>query len=172
MEQRKEFEFRSNCFVIIWMVSAVLIVIGHTTQHLKTSVYLLGWDITGMWIGLFCLFTISEYLIPVSLERSSSNKEYLIKRFVRLYPGLWVALAVSLGTVLIIGGGYDLSYSITDILKWLAAQLTVLQLYTPGTIDDYGVGNPNVLCHYVHMEMSKKEKLYSVAVSHRRRCDD
>lgn len=48
MEQKKEFEFGANCFDIIWMISAVLIVVGHTTQHLKTSVHLSGWYATGM----------------------------------------------------------------------------------------------------------------------------
>ena len=153
MKQRKEFEFGANCFDIIRLVSAVLIVIGHTTQHLKVSVHLPGWDITGMWIGLFCLFTISGYLIPASLERSAGNKEFLIKRFVRLYPELWVALAVSLGAVLIIGRRYNLSYNITDIFKWLAAQLTVFQFYTPGTIEAYGVGNPNGSLWTISMEI-------------------
>ncbi len=152
MGQKKEFEFGANCFDIIRMISAVLIVVGHTTQHLKTLVHLPGWDITNMWIGLFCLFTISGYLIPASLERSVSNKEYLVKRFVRLYPGLWVAFAVSLGAVLIIGGD-NLFYSITDIVKWLAAQITVFQFYTPSTIEAYGVGNPNGSLWTISMEI-------------------
>lgn len=99
------FDFRANCFDLIRMISAVLIVLGHTAQHLNISIKLPGWDITAMWIGLFCLFTISGYLIPASLERSSSNKEYIIKRFARLYPGLWGALGISLISFLIVGGG-------------------------------------------------------------------
>lgn len=108
------------------------------------------------WRGLICLFTLTGYLIPASLERSKSNKEFLVKRISRIYPELWCAFAVSFVAVLVIGGGGGyggLHYSIKDLLSWIAAQLTVFQFYTPETIEAYGVGNPNGALWSISMEI-------------------
>ncbi len=154
MEQtNKSFAFRANCFDVIRMVSAVLIVVGHTSTHLNVAIPLPGWGLTGLWTGLICLFTISGYLIPASLERCRSAKEYLIKRFARLYPGLWCALALSLLALLIVGKNAGLTYRIGDLFKWIAAQISVFQFYTPTTIEAYGVGNPNGALWTISMEI-------------------
>lgn len=49
-------------------------------------------------------FLISGYLVTKSLLQSRSNAEYLGKRFLRIYPGFWVATAVSLLVGLVAGG--------------------------------------------------------------------
>ena len=61
------------------MISAALIVIGHSIMHLELkSIPLISYII---WPGLFALFTISGFLIPASFEHSKNNGDYLMKRF-------------------------------------------------------------------------------------------
>lgn len=99
----KSEDLNKNAFDYIRMISAALIVVGHSIMHLELkNIPLISYII---WPGLFALFTISGFLIPASFEHSKNNGDYLMKRFFRLYPGLWCAFIISLGCVLVIGGG-------------------------------------------------------------------
>lgn len=71
----KEFRFEDNSFDVIRIVSALFIVLGHIETHLKAPVLY----VQQRWVGLVCLFVISGYVIPASLERSKNNQEYLKK---------------------------------------------------------------------------------------------
>ena len=101
----KSANLKENAFDYIRMISAALIVIGHSIMHLELNNIPIISDI--VWPGLFALFTISGFLIPTSFEHSRNSGDYLKKRFFRLYPGLLCAFIVSLTCVLIIGGGKD-----------------------------------------------------------------
>lgn len=75
----KEFRFEDNSFDVIRIVSALFIVLGHIETHLKAPVFAPVLYVQQRWVGLVCLFVISGYVIPASLERSKSNQEYLKK---------------------------------------------------------------------------------------------
>jgi peptidoglycan/LPS O-acetylase OafA/YrhL len=105
-----------------------------TLAHAVTAVL---WAFPGVPI----FFTLSGYLIFKSADRSPSFGDYAQKRALRLVPGLWVCVFVSLAIVLAVG--YDLHASAGDIAIWLAAQLTVFQSYNPEFLRGFGVGALN-----------------------------
>lgn len=149
----KSFRFGDNSFDIFRMVSALQIIVAHCITHLKLTVHPAINAVLNLWTGLFCLFTLTGYLVPASLERSKSNSDYLKKRFLRLYPGLWIAFLVSLTAVLFLGHRYGLHYKIKDLAMWIVAQISVFQFYTPASLVQYGVGNPNGALWTISLEV-------------------
>ena len=148
------FAFEDNSFDVLRLISALLIVLGHIVTHLNCNVWKPLLTIQQNWPGLLCLFTLTGYLIPASLERSRTKKEFLVKRISRIYPELWAAFAVSFVTVILMGGGYlHLQYRLKDIVAWIVSQVTFFQFYTPGSLATYGVGNPNGALWTISMEM-------------------
>ncbi|MGN0384903.1 MAG: acyltransferase family protein [Lachnospiraceae bacterium] len=150
-KKQKEICFGDNCFDYLRMFSALLIIMGHCVIHLNIAIPVWFDAILNSWVGLFCLFVLTGYLIPASLENSKSVSEYFKKRFLRLYPGLWIAFFLSLICIIVIGK--EIRYSLKDISVWAIAQLTVFQFYTPATIGQYGVGNPNGALWTISMEI-------------------
>lgn len=146
-------DIRDNCFDYIRILSAILIVVGHVTMHMDVESVPIVSFLGRKWPGLFALFTISGFLIPPSLERSKSNYQYLKKRFLRLYPGLYAAFFLSLFCVIGIGSYVGCRYPSGDIIKWMIAQLTILQFYVPDGIRSYGTGNPNGALWTISMEI-------------------
>ena len=150
----KEFRFEDNSFDVIRIVSALFIVLGHIETHLKAPVFAPVLYVQQRWVGLVCLFVISGYVIPASLERSKNNQEYLKKRAMRVYPALWGATLFSLIAIVVFGMAYShLKVRGIDIMTWLLGQLTFFQFYTPSSIEAYGVGNPNGSLWTISMEI-------------------
>lgn len=147
------FQFGDNSFDYFRMYSAIMIILGHCVTHLNLNPPLAFNSIRGLWVGLFCLFCLTGYLVPASLERSISSKEFIKKRFLRLYPGLYAALALSFVCVMLVGQAFGLHYRLKDIGLWLIAQLTVFQFYTPSSLEQYGVDNPNGALWTISMEI-------------------
>ena len=115
--------------------------------------------------GLLILFVISGFLVSASIERSGGNWcEFWRRRFARIYPGLWVCFAFSAIVVAILTHLYGIPVSVSSWCKWIAAQLTFFQFYTPADLKAYGVGNPNgvlwmiplQLCMYAIMLLTYK----------------
>lgn len=151
---KAEFTFENNSFDIIRIISAFFIVLGHIVTHLNAPVFKPVLYVQQRWVGLICLFVISGYVIPASLERSKSNSEYMKKRVVRIYPALWAATFISFMAIVVFGTMWKhIKYKFSDIIVWLVAQLTVFQFYTPSSIEAYGVGNPNGSLWTISMEI-------------------
>jgi peptidoglycan/LPS O-acetylase OafA/YrhL len=91
--------------------------------------------------GVPIFFALSGYLIFASADRSASAREYAVKRFLRLYPGLWVCLGVSVALVWVVG--YRFTLAPGELLPWVFAQATVLQSYNPEFLRGFGVGALN-----------------------------
>lgn len=154
LKAKSDFKFGDNAFDIIRLVSALFIVLGHTATHLDIQYPYVIQQMLSFWRGLPNLFVTSGFLISASFDRSQSKKSYLKKRTLRLYPGLLGAFAISFLCVILIGGGYaHLSYSVKDIIAWIASQVTVFQFYTPASIEVYGVGNPNGALWTISLEI-------------------
>ena len=88
-QSTSSFVFGDNSFDVLRIFSALLIVLGHIIGHLNCNVWKPLYLLWIHWPGLLCLFTLTGYLIPASLERSKSKKEFLVKRISRIYPELW-----------------------------------------------------------------------------------
>lgn len=113
--------------------------------------------------GLLVFFVMSGFLVSASIERSGDNwRGFWRRRFARIYPGLWVCFGVSAATVAILTHLYGIPVSLLSWCKWVAAQLSFFQFYTPAELKAYGIGNPNgvlwmiplQLCMYVIMLLS------------------
>lgn len=171
--ENADWKYSENSFDYIRLISALLIVLGHIVIHLNCKVIEPVNKLQQSWAGLICLFVISGYFIPYSLERSKSKMEYIIKRAIRIYPALLGAFLVSFMTVIILGiykSGIVILYK--DIIAWVISQITIFQFYTPPGLKAYGVGNPNGALWTISMELQiyilimlfynwlKKQKIY------------
>lgn len=148
-------DLSANCFDYLRILSAVIIALGHIQSHLEIQLpSIINWLAFSFWQGLPCMFAISGFLIAYSFDRSPNRMNYLRNRSLRLYPGLWIATAVSFLCVLVIGSGYaGQHYNMKDIILWLGSQMSFLQFFTPLSLEQYGVGNPNGALWTVSMEI-------------------
>lgn len=141
-------------YIRLW--AALTIVYGHSTRWLEVE--RMEWfEWVNIFPGLILLFVLSGYLVTASVAHSPNKQTFLWRRFIRMYPALWVALGVSAIAVASMTWLYNIPVSMVDWGTWLAAQLTVFQFYTPPGLKAYGMGNPNgalwmiplQLCMYV-----------------------
>ena len=75
-----------------------------------------------------CFFIISGYLIYQSLIRSSTLKGYFWKRFLRLFPGLFVMLVIVLVIVPFIYEGNGSVFQQSSYWTYLPRQLTLINI--------------------------------------------
>ena len=85
------------------------------------------------------LFMISGFLIPPSFERSAGSADFLKKRFLRIYPPIWLMCIINALTVILFR---------PDILSERGFYLwTVLQAlglaWTPECLKDFATGSGN-----------------------------
>src|SRR5688572_16252904 len=72
---------------------------GDIFGHPVAPAFLVPWGVRGVEV----FFVVSGFAIELSLERTSSAKDFLVSRAVRLYPTFWAALAVTLVVVGVFG---------------------------------------------------------------------
>ncbi|WP_051205730.1 acyltransferase family protein [Butyrivibrio sp. FC2001] len=91
------------------------------------------------------LFAISGFLISASLERSGPDAAaFFKKRFLRLYPELWLSMAVYLGVLfLVVPKKFDLS-----IIPWIFIQ-GVGFAQTPYCMEKFATGSINGPIWYI-----------------------
>ncbi|WP_436519956.1 acyltransferase family protein [Actinoplanes sp. HUAS TT8] len=90
-------------------VAVLLVLYAHLTRYVFTGLR----SITGEWLhagpaGVMLFFLVSGYIIPASLERHGSLREFWISRALRLYPMYLVAIAA-----MVLLGGYTTSQPVT-----------------------------------------------------------
>lgn len=94
----------------------------------------LGWRTNGQivfsYIGLYGFFTISGYLIFQSLTNSKSLTEYFRKRILRIYPGLIVAVVVSVFICSLISPlGFKGYFLNSSPYTYILSQLSLFESY-------------------------------------------
>lgn len=138
-----------NSFDVIRLIASLSVAWGHAVRHLRlneTGTVAIVHQFTDFFPGVIVFFGISGFLIFASLDRNTQVygrekglKVYTRSRFLRIYPALWVSVAVSLLAIALLYGVPPLQ----DTILWLAGQLTIGQFYTPESFRGYGVGAPN-----------------------------
>ena len=126
-----------NCFDIIRCLCTFTVFLGHFITHFKVESSVLH-EIAYCVRGVPVFFFLSGLFISCSLEKYST-KQYLLKRFVRIYPELWVCVLLNLGLIFLSG----VRCGVRDLLIYLGTQLTAFQFYTGAWLREYGVGVPN-----------------------------
>lgn len=140
---------RQNNFDLIRLLAAAQVVVAHAIGHTDLVNHLPVWgkqvfDALMMLPGVPVFFFISGFLIMKSFERNPSDSVgYFWRRALRIYPALWVCLAV---TLLLLGwfGFLPGSYvGSTGFAAWLAAQVSFVQFFNPEQFRGFGIGVAN-----------------------------
>ncbi len=129
--------FGLNNFDLLRILAATQVLYFHTLFHLKIDPP--SWTLFFQYFpGVPIFFVISGYLVSASYERSESLERYFWNRFLRIYPGLWVCLFVTVIVVACFG------FSILDFRAgaWLLAQMAGV-IYTPEFLAHFGFGSYN-----------------------------
>lgn len=112
----------------------------HTREHLFLEMPELLNNIIHFFVGVPIFFMLSGFLIWQSVGRSSNYKEYLKKRFWRIYPELWVAVVVEIVAIILL---YDKPINYPLLGLFTIGQATIFQFWTPDFLRGYGCGCPN-----------------------------
>lgn len=132
-------EKRNNCFSLIRLIVALSVVYQHA---LLSGMNLPNIQIINWIDKVPIFFFISAYSIMLSLDNKNNNsiKDYSLKRFLRLYPELWIC--VLLEVVLFVIQFPELIKN-EQFYIWIISQLTLFQFWTPNCLRFYGNGTPN-----------------------------
>lgn len=103
------------------------------------SIPILG-EFINFFSGVPIFFTMSGFLIWGSIGRSKNFGEYLKKRFWRIFPELWGAVAIELIMLLCL---YHKPINWLQFGAFAITQSTIFQFWTPEFLRGYGCGCPN-----------------------------
>jgi peptidoglycan/LPS O-acetylase OafA/YrhL len=130
---------RENNFDLLRLLAALQVAFFHVVNHLGVPL-----DRSNPLVafasklpGVPIFFVVSGFLISLSWERSPRLASYARNRALRIYPALWVCLAVGIASAALVGG---IDFLRADAIPWLAAQVTFGQFYNPDFLRGYGVG--------------------------------
>lgn len=136
----QQFDYRKNALNTLKIIAALQVAYGHMIVHLQVDVPSIVSRIFGVFMGVPIFFILSGYLIWNSIGKSENIKDYAIKRATRIFPELWIGVAVEIVLLLVFLKG---------VIDWLMlgvfafGQSTVFQFYTPDFLRAYGCGTPN-----------------------------
>lgn len=80
-------------------IAALSVLFFHYTYFFRSKInydFSPSWDFKFGHHGVELFFMVSGFVIFMSLDRISSVKEFLYKRFIRLYPTYWICLLITL----------------------------------------------------------------------------
>jgi peptidoglycan/LPS O-acetylase OafA/YrhL len=137
----------NNNFDLIRLFAAMTVVIGHIKMHFE----IVNWPIFGFFYenfisifpGVPIFFIVSGYLVSRSFENSSSVLSYAKKRILRIYPGLWVCLILSLLLVGISGYWDSRSPEWTSLNIWILSEVLFGHIYSTSVFSEFGTGRLN-----------------------------
>ena len=142
-------EHRQNNFDLIRLLAAAQVVVAHAIGHTQLAAGLSGigrhlFDAFMMLPGVPVFFVISGFLIMKSFERNPADLTGSFwRRALRIFPALWVCLAVTLLALGVFGflqPGFVLSKTFA---AWFAGQVSFLQFYNPEHFRGFGIGVAN-----------------------------
>lgn len=132
----------NNNFNLIRLLAALQVATTHIALYFQIDYGVL--QLLHPFPGVPIFFFISGYLIYGSLGRSLKGSDpwldFFYKRFLRIYPALWLCFIVSI--ILAWGSGYFTSVSVSsfDFFVWALAQNTFFQFFNSEFMRGYGVG--------------------------------
>lgn len=133
-------EFAKNSFNLIRIYAALQVFLNHALAHLNIDVSPYINSIIAMYKGVPIFFILSGFLIWKSLDKTPTFKIFLKKRVLRLYPELWGSVIFNAVVVAILFNGRIVW---KDFIAFQIGQSTVLQFWTPKSLEQYGFGSPN-----------------------------
>ena len=133
-----QIDIDENCFDWVRIVVALIVFLGHFLTHFEVPSSIL-FEIAYFVRGVPVFFCLSGFFVARSVERYRP-KEFYVRRFVRIYPAMWLCIAVNTVIILIT---YSVRPTLKELLIYLGTQLSVFQFYTGDWLRGYGVGVPN-----------------------------
>ena len=143
------FDYRKNALDLVRWIAAFEVMVLHFTGYALLArtganpgspqpfLLLLLRRITEGLPPVVVFFAVSGFLAAASMERSS-RAQFLRRRFLRIYPALWVCVAVyALMMAAELKGRLDSGFPL-----WIAVSLTGAA-YTPGCLAGFGTGSVN-----------------------------
>lgn len=136
----KQIGIFNNSLTTFRIIAAVNVFWGHACVHLDYTAPSIQNKIIFYFQGVPIFFALSGFLIWQSINRSINYKSYLMKRFWRIYPELWVAVIVEITILLLL---YDHHIVFFPFVLFTIGQFSIFQFWTPDCLRDYGCGCPN-----------------------------
>ena len=178
MEQSR---ISKNNFDIIRLFAAIQVVIRHLFYGVQSDNIFINYILKAVMLfpGVPIFFTISGFLIFWSFDRNNNIKNFFLNRFLRIYPGLWVCLFVTILLLIIADNQSRFSNNLEVFLLWIFGQITFVQFWTPDFLKFWGEGTPNgslwtifvelqfyffVPFFYFLLKKSNKYKIYVVVI--------
>jgi peptidoglycan/LPS O-acetylase OafA/YrhL len=135
-------DWRVNNFDLLRLLAALQVAEVHSIGILKPTGYfarLLGAGLDRL-PGVPIFFVISGVLISKSYEHSDSLRDYLRNRCLRIFPGLWVCLVVSVAVILALGVGSFGRITAPDWLLWWTGQMSIFQGFQAAFLEPLSTG--------------------------------
>ncbi len=136
----KNIDFKKNSLNLFRLLAAIEVLYGHALKHLGLPDVPVFGDVVKFFYGVPIFFTLSGFLIWLSIGRSNTFADYAKKRFWRIYPELWVAVAVEIIVLLAL---YHQPIEWPKLSLFVIGQATIFQFWTPDFLRGYGCGCPN-----------------------------
>jgi peptidoglycan/LPS O-acetylase OafA/YrhL len=135
-------DWRVNNFDLLRLLAALQVAEVHGIGILKPTGYFARLLAAGLdrFPGVPIFFVISGVLISKSYEHSDSLRDYLRNRCLRIFPGLWVCLVVSVAVILALGVGSFGRITAPDWLLWWARQMSIFQGFKPAFLEPLSTG--------------------------------
>jgi peptidoglycan/LPS O-acetylase OafA/YrhL len=140
---------RQNNFDLLRLAAAIQVLLIHGVEHLGLKLDALH-RIFSIFPGVPIFFVISGFLISASYERNNDLAHYAQNRLLRIVPGLWVCLAISIVLATVIGG---VIFPPGRAIIWIAAQASIAQFYNPEFLRGFGTGVLNGSLWTISLEL-------------------
>jgi peptidoglycan/LPS O-acetylase OafA/YrhL len=167
-------EWRINNFDLVRLLAALQVAVVHAIANFTphgTVFHVLQHGLS-FFPGVPIFFVISGLLISRSYEQSKSILDHYRNRCLRIFPGLWVCLVVSLAVICVSGVGSLGTVSTWDWSLWWAAQMSIFQSYQPHFLSRFGSAGLNGSLWTIPIELEfylLLPLLYGVLKLHQRR---
>ena len=135
---------RDNNFNFIRMVAAFFVLVSHSfplsrgATEVEPLMAQLGITLGGL--GVFTFFCISGFFISLSYERSKTKIDFIVARFLRLYPALLVVLVLSAWVIGPLFTDFSLHdyFSSKEVHKYITGNLKLKDIHfqLPGLFQD------------------------------------
>lgn len=132
-------ELYENSFDYFRIFAAVQVLLGHIVLLYNVNLSKPLKILLNMFEGVPILFTLCGFLVTASFVKSSDTKEYFRKRVFRIFPPLWVSVAVGFVILWIFMGS---EFPVGQAAVWTVLQGFAIQ-YTPGFAESFGSGTFN-----------------------------
>lgn len=132
---------RDNNFDLVRLFAAFQVVFFHIQDRLGIVIPNMNWFRCLKGVPIF--FTVSGFLITASYLNNRNLRRYFTNRFLRIYPAIYMLIAVTTLAALYCGDMSLGSVFKKQYLHWIISWVTIDHNYSPPFLAEFGIGTPN-----------------------------